>query len=208
MHLSPSIDDFSLGTAHDGASRERGGKSVLGAPGRARAAPSWGESLVAVDSPHFRSIPRFFTPLLTSPPPKSSAEEALDTPTTPAAPIDPNSPPDTPTSHTRGRDAAGATWRSTFHPGDPRVPDKGARRGADYYDGGEKTVWDEVMKAERVAAAVRVAAEHEALTPAELKKALGGRVTEDEAMLVDAASYGSPKGKVSTRAFAELLKNA
>ena len=29
---------------------------------------------------------------------------------------------------------ARATWRSTFHPGDPRVPDKGARRGADYYD--------------------------------------------------------------------------
>lgn len=126
-----------------------------------------------------------------------------------AASLDTHSPPATPSrSTTRGRDAAGATWRSTFHPGDPRVPAKDAKRGADYYDDGDKTVWDEVLKAERVAAATRAAAEREAMTPAELKKALGGHMTEDEAMLMDAASYGSPKGKVSTRAFAELLKNA
>ena len=205
VHLSPSIDDFSLGAQHDGERYEDGGRERKGR----------GEGERATGRKRRRSRRRSFrlVALPENPPPTSTAEETYGSPL--ADPIIPHSPPasDTETQAAppsepppaRGT-ATARVWREIFHPGSPHVST--GRHGADYYDSAADTaggsVWDEVLKSERLAAAAKLAREANdpLVDAAALKRELGGGA-EVDALIAAADVKGD--GRIEFGAFKRAL---
>ena len=141
------------------------------------------------------------------PPHPPIAEEELG-PSPGTSPVTPHSPPlpsddASDTGHGRLRTATATTWRSVFHPGAPAIPKP---HDASYYDDGGDGggVWDEVIKAERLAAAARLAREggDPTIAIAALRKELGGGRDVD-ALLAAADVRGD--GRIEFREFKRAL---
>ena len=152
-----------------------------------------------------------------NPPPPSphpTAEETYGSPL--ADPITPHSPPvsdmvaqaapSPPPPHPAHGVATARVWREIFHPGSPRV--ESGRHGADYYDSSVDTaggsIWDEVLKSERLAAAAKLARESNDpnMDATALKRELGGGA-EVDALIAAADVKGN--GRIEFGAFKRAL---
>ena len=133
----------------------------------------------------------------------AAADEAA--PATPAA-VASAAPP-----HHPHREGARATWASVFNPGRNNNP-AATSPGADQYDhthapaDDPRSVWDEVIKAERMKSFASLDKDNDGfISAADLRAALGPGADVDQ--MVRAADT-SGDGKVDYADFSELLRNS